>query len=77
MSKESLQGLGIRAYAFFFGLWGFKGGLYFGTFGGETRLLLSKSPSSVFGFGPGLIADIFIVKLRIGYKKIELLGFTS
>lgn len=48
-------------YFFGFGLCGFKGGLYFGTFGGETRRLLSKSPSSVLGFGPGLIAFISIV----------------
>ena len=48
-------------YFFGIGLCGFKGGLYFGTFGGDTRRLLSKSPSSVLGFGPGLIALISIV----------------
>jgi hypothetical protein len=38
---------------------GFKSG-YLGWFGGVTRLLSSGVPSGLFGFGPGLIALIFI-----------------
>lgn len=52
---------GLNIYFFGFGLCGFKGGLYFGTFGCETRRLSSKSPSFVLGFGPCLIAVVFMV----------------
>jgi hypothetical protein len=53
----------LKFYLLFLGLCGFKGGLYFLTLGGDTRLRLSKSPSSVFGFVPGLIAVILMTIL--------------
>jgi hypothetical protein len=46
-----------------FGFSGFKGGSYLGLLGGATRRLSSKPPSSLLGFGPGLMALKFSIIL--------------